>query len=495
MQEGKTGVSRRWMAMLIWLIAAPGVASDRAIDHAAWDADFLALKQALEADYAHLAWAASAQSGVDVPALERAAQWQLAQAVNDDQAEQALRQFLAGFHDGHLTLQPRQVAGVGLPAPPASVDPGALDAATGCAVIGVVDEGRQDFSVPLQTLPGYRPLSVGAEPSVRAGLIPLPDGRTIGLLRLHEFDALRYPGLCHRLWPQLRHAGTPDDMRGILQSAWVAEIAASLRRMQQQGAAAVLVDVGTNPGGDDSGDSLARLFSDRRVQSAPLWVSQSAAGRDYLLEQLERLQDTQRRRAGNARIRRTLQGPLAQFHASLQAIGHDPCDLSWAWQSQRDWQADRCRRLVPAGSSGGPLATAEVDALNDFLVAHRLDWAQDIRAHWGAWHGPVYVLVDGKTFSSAEMFAARMQDNRLARVVGSHSGGDGCGFMTSPAPRVLPHSGLRVRIPNCVRLRADGSDEVAGIAPDLPLEMQAGENARARAQRLLGTLGQDIDRP
>jgi hypothetical protein len=51
-----------------------------------------------------------------------------------------------------------------------------------------------------------------------------------------------------------------------------------------------------------------------------------------------------------------------------------------------------------------------------------------------------------------------------------------------------------MRIPDCVRLRADGTDEVAGITPDLPLTPRAGEGTRARAQRLMETVAEDITR-
>lgn len=59
------------------------------------------------------------------------------------------------------------------------------------------------------------------------------------------------------------------------------------------------------------------------------------------------------------------------------------------------------------------------------------------------------------------------------------------------APTVLRHSGLRLRMPNCVRLRGDGSDEVAGIAPDLPVTPIDDESDRARAWRLLQTVATD----
>ncbi|MDX5514419.1 S41 family peptidase [Stenotrophomonas bentonitica] len=486
----------RWMAGLlaaVGTLSASGVSAAAAVDRDAWRADYAVLKAALQSDYAHLAWMASPESGVDLPTLDARAQRDLAEARNDAQATQALRSFLAGFHDGHLALLDRLDAG-GTSQPPRAVDPRTLGPSAGCAALGVADEGRQDFSLPLETLPGYTPLDGQADPALRAGILALPEGRKVGVLRLHEFDALRYPGLCHALWPQLRHADSIGDMRSVLVNGWVAMIAGSLRRFQHDGVDAVLVDVGDNPGGDDSGDTLARLFTPRPVTSATLLVSQSAAGRPYLDEQYERLDDALRRHHPAATARRLLTAERASFDASRRALSLPACDLSWVWQTQQPWNGGQCRRLVAAGTSGGPLPSQAVDTLDDFLIAHRLDWAQDLRAHWGAWDGPVYVITNGKTVSSAEMFAARMQDNRIARIVGTGSGGYGCGFMSGAPSRELPHSHLRMRIPDCVRLRADGTDEVAGIAPDLPITPRAGEGARARAQRLLETVAEDITR-
>ncbi|SPE31836.1 conserved hypothetical protein [Candidatus Sulfopaludibacter sp. SbA3] len=113
---------------------------------------------------------------------------------------------------------------------------------------------------------------------------------------------------------------------------------------------------------------------------------------------------------------------------------------------------------------------------------------------WGSWTGPVYVLTNDKTYSAAEMFAAVLQNNRAAKIIGTRTGGDGCGFMNTPQPLVLPNSRLRFRIPNCVRIKADGTDEVAGVIPDIPIQAAEGENARPRAMRLLGELYADLER-
>jgi C-terminal processing protease CtpA/Prc len=166
--------------------------------------------------------------------------------------------------------------------------------------------------------------------------------------------------------------------------------------------------------------------------------------------------------------------------------------MDWVWKTRRAWNTDGCRRLVPAGTAGGPLAYLAPVGDADSESARRLHWPLAVQRHWGAWDGPVYLLTDAKTYSAAEMFTAVMRDNHVARTIGGITGRAGCGFMTEAKPVVLPHSQLRFRIPDCVRLRADGSDEVAGIAPDLPLLPAEGEDKRAWAARILVALGDDL---
>jgi C-terminal processing protease CtpA/Prc len=120
-----------------------------------------------------------------------------------------------------------------------------------------------------------------------------------------------------------------------------------------------------------------------------------------------------------------------------------------------------------------------------------LNWPASYTALWGTWTGPLYVLTDNRTYSSAEMFTATLQNNKAAKVVGLHTGGDGCGFVDDSGPVELPHSHLRFQIPNCVRTRADGGDEVAGVEPDLPILQYEGENARGRAQRAVDAIAAD----
>jgi hypothetical protein len=78
---------------------------------------------------------------------------------------------------------------------------------------------------------------------------------------------------------------------------------------------------------------------------------------------------------------------------------------------------------------------------------------------------PLYVLVDRETWSAAEYFAAILQDNKAATIVGELTGGAGCGYTNGGIPAELRHSHAVVKMPDCVRLRKDGSDEVNGVTP------------------------------
>lgn len=471
--------------------ATSATAATAGFDREAWLRDYAALKQALERDYANLAWFGSPQGGVDLPALDRFTVRALRSAENDAQARLAIRDFIAGFHDGHFsvlsTLQPAAQAADDPPAPRLR----GLDAAAGCAALGYGANAPASFSLPFESLPGFELESDGVGSPFRSGSLTRADGQRMVMIRIKEFSRESYLPTCIAAWTKAKVAtsqDSDDDLRSTIEAIadeqWYAALVEQLKALARRPAALLIVDVGHNSGGDDSGDIATRLFTDRPVHSSALLVSQAAAGGAYLDEQIESLQKGLDA-SPNAEAKRVLDEQMARFVNARGSLQAAPCDLSWVWREQRSWTGGGCRRLVAAGSAGGPLDYLPAGAYSNARVAKHLHWPSQMDEHWNAWNGPLYVLTDAGTHSAAEMFAATLQNNGLAKIVGEHTGGDGCGFMVKAKPLTLPHSHLRVRMPNCTRLRADGSDEVAGIEPDLPIQPREGESSRARALRLI----------
>ncbi|WP_448661536.1 S41 family peptidase [Sphingomonas sp. CJ20] len=460
-----------------------------------WLEDFQQLKAGLERAYVNLAWMGSQQSGIDVPRLERRTQDALAQATTDSEAEKALLDFVAGFHDGHLSPLSRLAVPAGAPAP--EPEDAALvrgDALTGCAALGYAATSPVAFSLPFESLPGFVMLGDGLSAPFRSGLVPGPDGRRIGIVRIQSFQSTAFPDLCTRAWSALEAADTPLTPRAIEDEAsdlWFAALAETLAKLRAQKAVAVLVDVGNNSGGDDSGDWMPRMFTGRTVASAPLWMVDAPVSASYFDEQIRSMNRglAAKPKADGARA---LEQARNFFESAKARIGTQRCELAWVWTEQRPWKLEGCNNLLAAGSAGGFLRSAPRSAYGDGKLASRLSWSVAIARHFGAWTGPAYVLADKRSFSAAEMFVATMKDNGIAKVLGARTGGDGCGFMADGDPLVLTHSHLRFRVPNCMRLRADGTNEVAGIAPDFPIVPMQGESARARAARALAVIAGDL---
>jgi peptidase S41-like protein len=473
----------------------PGPARGATFDPAASLADYAFLKAALERGYANLAWFGAPEGGVDLPALDRRTLAALTQAHDAADARQAMLAFVAGFHDGHFAELPYLATSSGavLEPPERVLDP--EDATAGCAALGYVVSPRVAFSLPFETLSSVRLDSDGQSRSFRSAIATTAAGARLGIVRIESFSQTQYPAECLRAWATVRKAGRTiarKDIDDEARKGWYEALAAQLDRFKARGVSAVIVDVGANGGGNDSGDWTARLLTGKPVHSARLLVATAPTSSGYFEEQKSDLTEALKTNPG-AEARHRLEEALVMFQRGEASLGAQPCDLTWVWREKRSWTGTHCKRLTDAGSAGGALDYLPRSALvAGDESAKRLHWPLQVADFWGAWTGPVYVLTDGKSFSSAEMFAAVMHDNGIARTVGVKTGGDGCGWMAPVVPIVLPASRLRFRVPSCARLRADGTDEVSGVAPDLPVAATEGESSRARAARVLTAVERDL---
>jgi hypothetical protein len=106
----------------------------------------------------------------------------------------------------------------------------------------------------------------------------------------------------------------------------------------------------------------------------------------------------------------------------------------------------------------------------------------------GANRLPLAVVVDQRTGSAAEYFAAMLQDNKAATIVGQATSGSGCGHTNGGIDTTLAHSGAQVSLPDCIRLRADGTNEVVGVTPDVLVPWRPGDSRYQRAAKLRDVL-------
>lgn len=447
-----------------------------------WVSDLRQVRDAMGSHYANLDWAVREREA-PLAQLFQVGEQRLRLSQSEAEAREVFERLEQFIGDGHLDF----VWPLRDTAAPATAS------ATGdlppCDQLGYRAGGR-DGSAVASRLPGYRPLD--GDSGFPAGLVEV-EGVTLGVVRIAQMSAQAHPEACAAALAALsRPADTPceneclDALRVQAVDHVTADLTARLRALHQAGAQGLLVDLAGNGGGSEWVEVAVRLFSDVRLRSArmgfprhPHWVERfardearfAALAEDRPAEERAQLQSY---RAAFAQARHQAETPC---DPTPWLVGGAPIDCAWL-------------TTAPLYATG-PVNNLDPDLINKPWAAEAFT-PLAYRFEPGVWTGPLLVLVDGATGSAAEQFAAILQDNEAALIVGAPTAGAGCGHARGEIVTVLNHSGARLRLPNCARLRADGTNEVGGVEPDVLVGFRRNDGPSLRVARLLARLPQAL---
>jgi hypothetical protein len=347
-------------------------------------------------------------------------------------------------------------------------------------------------------VPGFERL-VDPTNAFRAGLLTLAPGRTWGVVRIPLFGEEAYPTACMAAWDAYRagREGPCDEQcqgafRGEVVTRLLADLAARVRRFQQARVEGVVLDLTGNGGGTDWVDPAARIFGPKGMACPglgvirhPHHVKQFEDMRADLEAELARaeLPEGDRRILTEARERVVRQAAEARPACSRDAL----------WTKAGVTQA--CPGVLRAAGSCGLAGYLPQEALPGVGSRRLLFKALGYRYEEGLYTGPLVVLVDARTASAAEYAASMWKDSAGATVVGTRTNGSGCGYINGGVPVVLAHSGLKVAMPDCVRYRKDGTNELAGLLPDLAVPWSPLDGPEARAAKWMDVLRAGLTPP
>jgi Peptidase family S41 len=452
------------------MLAQPASAQD--FDRAGWFADLDQMRDVMTSDYANLEWAAAErQSLKSAYALARS---EIEASGDESAAREALVDFAASFGDGHLHVRW-----------PAAAPPSSSDAAPSpCTRLAT---GRADREGALQGLPGYEPISTPDSATLPAGFVTV-GGRRFGVLRIPVFGQFAFPEICNGIAAE-RQIG-PDcdeacmkDLETASHAGFMAIATRQVRALADGRPDALIVDLARNGGGDDSSEAIARMLTRRPLRSAPIGMLRTPAWTARLDSDIAEL--TALLPSLNSADRVIVDGILARMRAAREETSR-PCDRSPMWRDE----PIACSQIVATTLS----ATGWVNAFNADEVRGRpwAEWTFSLAPYpyeAGLWDGPLYVVVDQGTASSAEQFTAVLRDAGAATIIGTPTFGAGCGHWLNSDPVALNHSGGQFSMPDCTRYRADGANEVGGIVPDILIPIRGRDSRRQRTERMRVALG------
>lgn len=475
----------------LWWLSLPSAST-----RAAWVADLERLERHTATAYANLGDRLASRH-LSPRELDRVARAALARASSRSEARHALERFVAAFDDAHFRAAAPVGAGqrllrrwLGRERRDARPIPLALPGDDACARFGAHD--RRDGPIAWSTLDGFTPLDGDAATHpFPAGLLRRADAGPLAILRIGLFDAFAFPELCAAEWdrfrtdPTIPEAACDEDCRERfatrLERALLDRLDAELAELTTSGANTLLVDITGNGGGSGIVGAMTRAMTTRPIPPRATGFIRHPHSTRRLTAMAEDLRTDLSRSDLSTRQRALLGEALLRLDTAI-AEAASPCDLPDLWSSPTGTS-------LPCATIGRlePLAPAAAAADFAGLESRWLAGSEDGRRP-GAWRGELVVLVDRRTASAAEDFAASLQDAGAARVAGERTMGVGCGYTDGGVTLELPATGLTVRTPDCVRFRADGRNEAEGVEPDLPIARNPGDDGQAAARRIVAAI-------
>jgi hypothetical protein len=433
---------------------------------------------ALSSHYANLDYAIGARQ-MDLAALRTRTEARLRAAKSDEQAKRTFRSFLRAFGDGHLSVDwtaPETAA------PTATSPAGPL-----CARLGyeASDPGGVDFA---RATSSFTPIADGDSADIPGGVLVLSGGHKLGVVRIALFSGETHPRLCEEARATLGFAddaACDDECAFRLADEVANRLTAALERRARSLASAhvdaVLIDITGNGGGSDWVAAAMRVVT-------PIKLEQRTVGAVRHAHWVKNLEDRMHDLQSDLAEHGDLPGnPISSAIGVLQAEIDDvktPCDKSVLWQpGQAKPSCSQLVRVLPVIPYAKPGELAARPSRDLLFGPSRYTY------HEGVNTLPLAVLVDGNTGSAAEDFVEQLQDHHAATIVGAQTVGAGCGYTNGGIPTVLPRSGGRVRMPDCARFRADGSNAVAGVTPDVILPLLDRDSPYQRAKKVIAGLG------
>ena len=443
-----------------------------------WIEDLDQTREAFAAKYANLEWAVFEREA-NLSALFADTRTRIENASSGVEARDAFDGLARRLGDGHVRF--RWPIG----------QPTGNTPSANCTALGY-DPRMQ--GTPVASLgPGYAPLRDAPAPEFPAGLVEV-GGHTIGVVRIGLFSPRGYPDLCAAALAALAIApGSPcdeacsDRIDGWVSARMTYDLMAQLHAIKASRAEVLLVDIAGNGGGTEWAEAAARMVTAVRLKSnrvgfvrGPHWA-EAFGKREAELRTAS--QDA-------SREDRALLMRLAEEVAARHRQALTPCDSGPLWRGERP----TCRWLGEGFYASGILDSADPRILRNKSWATLVFTPMQFPYDEGVWRGPLIVLVNAGTGSAAEEFAAVLQDNRAAVIIGTPTAGAGCGHTEGGTPTSLKNTGALLELPDCARFRADGSNEVMGIQPDVLVGMRRDDGPHRAGMRLAGKLAEAVDR-
>lgn len=456
-----------------------------------WLEDFAQLKREMSAQYANLEWAIESR-GLDLKQLSGQTESRLRQASSEPEAKKIIESFLAAFGDGHLNVQWAQNKNNNS----SPVDNGQPNSPIPlCQRLGYQSQ-NQAGRIAFTRLNSFREINNDDSKYFAIGVLRVAAKREVGVIRIAIFSEYAFPDLCEQSAAQMRLTKDSlcddecdDQVERKAANMLTAALARQIEALKRNKISVLLVDITGNGGGTNWTEPAARTLSAKPLRSPRQQFIRHEHWTKQLNNRLEII-EADARQAESPNRELLLQGADILRKAILES--QKLCNRAGVWENRKP----DCSLIAdsPPLYPQSVLPFAKPGSLPDKPSSRFLFYPSRYAYREGVYSGQLLVLADQGTWSSAEYFAAMLRDSNAATIIGEPTGGAGCGYTNGGIQTFLKNSRARVKMPDCVRLRADSTNEVEGITPDVLVPWRLNDSHYQRVKRVFDELSKYINR-
>lgn len=475
---------------LVVLLGA--VCTSSSEDSRKWLDDFEHLKSELATGYANLEWIAK-HNNIDLAAHAAETEEKLRGTGSERKARKIIEEFLKAFGDPHLRAKKSDPPEYNASSGGTWTGPPASSSAKDALEAFGYSKGKYNFGIDFESLDGFDVTTLEDNP-FPTGVLTLDDGRKLGVIRIKYFGDDRYYNSAEIVWNEFQPTIEEENCNGdcwwkyTLQARerLMRHLQTSVEQIQEAGAGAIVVDITGNGGGSEWCEDVARLFSAKRLRPRDGSFIKHPHSAQRITGDIESIDADLARDDLPTEMRTMLEVSRAQ-HEKLLAAVQTPCDATSLWDARTSGL--ECQRLMV-----DPHGQYQKDGFDPEIVAslHAEHILFDNIRHpdyVGVYDGPLFVAIDGGTASASEQFATLLDYNKVATLVGETTYGAGCGYTSGGIKVYLENTKLRVWMSDCVRMRADGENELAGVEPHIK-GWDEGDKGKTRAEKTVAAIAE-----
>jgi len=436
-------------------------------ENKAWLDDFEILKKEMTLGYANLKYATEKED-IDLVKLNEITILKLKKAKTIEEAQNATKEFLKTFDDGHLRAKiikaPKKDNNE-------NVETESLKN-TDSGVIALKKMGFQNRKyknrIKYDSVPGYSALNNEQNPFPAA--IIKGKNETIGIIRIGFLGHWRYWDTALSVWESYKKTFV-GECDGNCQWSFELEVEKELtnkiidriNELKSKNISKLLVDVSSNGGGSEWVHAVAELFTKKQLKGAKSSFIKHKHWENILKNHLNNVETD----LENTKLKQELIIKLKKFKKlilDLISQCENNCNVGKIWNEQDLNCLDLIDHPFSSSLPFDILKDPQIEELNSkySLSTYRFKIYKK-----GVYDGPLFIIQDKYSASATEEFTSLLQSNNAGIIIGENSQGLGCGYSNGGIKIELKNIALSVRMPDCVRYRKDGKNEIYGINPDI----------------------------